>query len=170
MSSVLPQGWEETFLGEVGEFSKGKGIAKKEVVSTGIPCIRYAEIYTDYDFVVRKVRSFITADTASNSKKLKHGDIVFAGSGETVEDIGKSVAYMGYEDAYVGGDTVVLSPSKSLDSSFLSYQLNDDLRRMILPTKTGHSVKRVNYRKAEVNDEQENNKEQGSAAATYTGV
>jgi len=132
MSSAVPDGWEEEVLGKLGKFSKGKGISKKEIVSSGIPCIRYAEIYTDYNFVIRKLKSFITSDTASNSKRMKQGDIIFAGSGETVEDIGKSVAYVDDKEAYVGGDSIVLSPSKNLDSAFLSYQLNDDLRRITL--------------------------------------
>ena len=59
-------------------------------------------------------------------------DIVFAGSGETVEDIGKSVAFVDNFDAYVGGDSIVLSPLIQIDSSFMSYQLNDSIRRIQL--------------------------------------
>ncbi len=38
--------WEVKRLGEIGSFSKGRGIRKDEVVTDGIPCIRYGEIYT----------------------------------------------------------------------------------------------------------------------------
>ena len=40
MSNGLPSGWELKKLGEVGGFSKGKGIEKKDTVSIGLPCIR----------------------------------------------------------------------------------------------------------------------------------
>ena len=129
MSSVVPEGWISSQLGSLGVFSKGKGISKKETLPDGIPCIRYAEIYTVYDFRIKTFKSFISPITAKTSKKLTKNDIIFAGSGETVEDIGKSVAFTLDCDAYVGGDSIVLSPSSDLDSTFLSYQLNDNIRR-----------------------------------------
>ena len=129
MSSVVPAGWISSQLGSLGVFSKGKGISKKETLPDGIPCIRYAEIYTVYDFRIKTFKSFISPITAKTSKKLTKNDIIFAGSGETVEDIGKSVAFTLDCDAYVGGDSIVLSPSSDLDSTFLSYQLNDNIRR-----------------------------------------
>jgi type I restriction enzyme S subunit len=129
MSSVVPDGWISSQLGSLGVFSKGKGISKKETLPDGIPCIRYAEIYTVYDFRIKTFKSFISPITAKTSKKLRKNDIIFAGSGETVEDIGKSVAFTLDCDAYVGGDSIVLSPSSDLDSTFLSYQLNDTIRR-----------------------------------------
>jgi len=87
---------------------------------------------TNYDFVIKKFKSFITPALAKNSKKMIKNDIVFAGSGETVEDIGKSVAFVDSFDAYVGGDSIVLSPLIQVDSSFMSYQLNDSIRRIQL--------------------------------------
>ena len=60
---------------------------------------------------------------------MKKGDIIFAGSGETVEDIGKSVAFIGEFDAYVSSDALVFSPQIEVDSVFLSYELNDTVCR-----------------------------------------
>ena len=129
MSERVPEGWVATKLGALGSFSKGKGISKSETISKGIPCLRYAEIYTNYDFVIKNFKSFIEPDTIKTSKKLVKNDIIFAGSGETVEDIGKSVAFISDHEAYVGGDSIILSPSPDLNSIFLSYQLNDEIRR-----------------------------------------
>lgn len=42
--------------------------------------------------------------------------------------------------------------------------------RLILPTKTGHPAKRVNYRKAEVNHEQENKQDEDATAHAFTGI
>lgn len=121
---MIPEGWKVVKLGDIGEFSKGKGISKSDVVSNGIPCIRYGEIYTVHHYVVKKFYSYITKEVAANSKLLNKNDILFAGSGETVEDIGKAIAYIGDEEAYAGGDTIIFSPKED-DSVFLSYCLND---------------------------------------------
>ena len=128
-SGRIPKSWERRKLGELGKFSKGKGIPKSDLVSQGLPCLRYAEIYTDYEFLITELKSRIPKEIADDSKRLMLGDIVFAGSGETVEEIGKSVAYLSESEAYVGGDAIILTPTVELDSAFLSYQLNDDERR-----------------------------------------
>lgn len=128
----IPKSWKTTSLGNLGEFAKGKGISKDDISNTGLPCIRYAEIYTDYNYVIKQFKSFISKNKVSTTKRLKKNDIVFAGSGETVEDIGKSVASLYECEAYVGGDAIVFSPIDGIDSTFLSYQLNDDIRRIQL--------------------------------------
>jgi len=128
----IPKSWEVYALSEIGTFSKGRGISKKETLLEGVPCLRYAEIYTVYDFHIKTFKSFISPITAESSRKLIKNEIIFAGSGETVEDIGKSVAFTLDCDAYVGGDSVVFSPRSGLDSIFLSYQLNDNIRRRML--------------------------------------
>lgn len=128
----IPKSWKITTLGNIGDFTKGKGISKIETTLEGIPCIRYAEIYTEYNYVIDKFKSFILTETTNATKKLKTNDIIFAGSGETVDEIGKSVAFISNFDAYVGGDTIVFSPNIECNSVFLSYQLNDDSRRIQL--------------------------------------
>ncbi len=128
----IPKSWKITTLENIGDFTKGKGISKKETTLEGIPCIRYAEIYTEYNYVIDKFKSFILSETKKTTKKLKTNDIIFAGSGETVDEIGKSVAFVSNFDAYVGGDTIIFSPNIECDSVFLSYQLNDDSTRIQL--------------------------------------
>jgi type I restriction enzyme S subunit len=109
----IPEGWSVSLLGELGTFSKGKGILKEQVISEGLPCIRYGEIYTTHDFVIKKFKSFISDVVANESKEIHTGDILFAGSGETVDEIGKAVAYIGNNKAYAGGDVIILSTKKS---------------------------------------------------------
>ncbi len=48
---------------------------------------------------------------------------MFAGSGETKEEIGKCAAFISDIEAYAGGDIVILRPDAS-DSVFLGYYLN----------------------------------------------
>ncbi|WP_321778487.1 restriction endonuclease subunit S [Sulfurimonas sp.] len=128
----IPESWEVKSLSMIGSFSKGKGISKNEVIKDGVPCMRYAEIYTEYDIVLKNIKSFINKKSALNSKKIINGDILFAGSGEILDDIGKSVAFIDDFEAYVGGDTVILSKSIDYNSLFMAYQLNSTFVRLQL--------------------------------------
>lgn len=121
---MIPKDWEIKNLSQIGSFSKGKGISKTEANSGDIPAIRYGELYTKHHNIIRRFYSFINNQVARNSVKLKKGDLLFAGSGETKEEIGKSVAFVSDELAFVGGDIVILSPNKDCQSSFLGYLLN----------------------------------------------
>lgn len=141
LKSFEKEKYTETTLGEIGRISKGKGILKEEVSETGFPCIRYGEIYTTHNFIVKKFKSFISEDIAKESKRINKGDILFAGSGETLEDIGKAIAFIGDEIAYAGGDTIILSPNDTVDSEYISYVLETDfVRRQKRRFGQGHSV------------------------------
>jgi len=120
---LIPSDWEVKTLGELGKFSKGSGVRKDEALSGDIPCIRYGELYTRHSDYIKQFYSFISKDIAITAKKLKVGDILFAGSGETKEEIGKSVAFVNDFEAYAGGDIVILSPITA-DTLYLGYLLN----------------------------------------------
>ena len=117
------ESWQEITLGELGFFIKGKGISRAEANSGLIPCIRYGEIYTHHNNIIKNFYSFISHEAAQKSVLLKSGDILFTCSGETKEDIGKSVAFITNIEAYAGGDIIILR-NTSEDSKFLGYRLN----------------------------------------------
>ena len=121
---MIPEDWEVKALGEIGNFSKGQGIRKDESNSGNIPCVRYGELYTRHNDYVKEFYSHISEEVAETAKKLKTGDILFAGSGETKAEIGKSVAFTKNITVYAGGDIVILSP-KSNNTLFLGFLLND---------------------------------------------
>ena len=103
--------WETKRLGEIGSFSKGRGIKRDDVTDEGMPCVRYGELYTLYQDYILKTASRIPPDVAATALPIKTGDLLFAGSGETAEEIGRCAAYLGKEEAYAGGDVIVLRPS-----------------------------------------------------------
>ena len=84
----MKNNWQTKQLQELGIFDKGAGISKEDILAQGLPCIRYAEIYTKYDFQAKEFSSYISAETAKTSKPITQGTLLFAGSGETAEDIG----------------------------------------------------------------------------------
>ena len=115
--------WETSRLGELGTFSKGRGIRRDELGETGVRCVRYGELYTRYENYVAKPVSRILQHVADAALPIRHGDLLFAGSGETAEEIGICVAYIGEEPAYVGGDIIVLRASGQ-DAVYLAHVLN----------------------------------------------
>lgn len=115
--------WEMKRLGEVGFFLKGSGVTRDQSLSGDLPCIRYGEIYTVHNDYIREFKSYISVAVAEAATLIKCGDILFAGSGETKEDIGKCVSFVDDMEAYAGGDIVIFRP-KNVDSLFLGYALN----------------------------------------------
>lgn len=133
--------WKQARLGEVGTFSKGASIEKSDLVETGIPCVRYGEIYTTHDFYIKEFNSFISKNIADRSTRIKEGDLLFACSGETAEEIGKVIANTNSSDAYAGGDIIILTPNnKRIFSLFLSYYINVVKRKALNKLGQGYSV------------------------------
>lgn len=116
--------WKKVRLGDIGKFDKGFGVPKESIKENGNKAITYGEIYTKYNYVIKNVASYIDDETASISKKITRGTILFTGSGETLEDIGKCVAFIDNDVAYAGGDIIIFNPSIEINSVVLSYCLN----------------------------------------------
>ncbi|HNU09964.1 MAG TPA: restriction endonuclease subunit S [Rubrivivax sp.] len=115
--------WETKRLGEIGYFLKGSGITRDDAQSGHLACVRYGEIYTMHHDYIREFNSWISPAVAATATRLEYGDLLFAGSGETKEEIGKCVALVLDDEAYAGGDIVILRP-KNVDSLFFGYALN----------------------------------------------
>ena len=106
------------------EMYRGNGIKREEVRETGIPCVRYGEIYTEYGISFEKTKSYTDENLITNKKYIEYGYILFAITGESVEEIGKSTAYIGKEKCLVGGDILVMKHKQ--DPVYLSYVLSTE--------------------------------------------
>lgn len=115
--------WETKRLGEIGHFLKGAGVRRDDARSGFIGCVRYGEIYTTHHDYIRTFKSWISPEVAATATRLEYGDLLFAGSGETKEEIGKCVAFVTQAQAYAGGDIVILRP-RGVDPLFFGYALN----------------------------------------------
>lgn len=137
---VIPEDWEVKKLEELGEFFRGKGIPKAKVLNKGVGCVTYGEIYTTYNYTFKDFKSYINKETAKKSTFIKKNDILFAGSGETLMEIGKCIAYLGEDEAYTGGDVVVFRPH-DIEGGMLGYLLNNDIvKSQKYKLGQGHSV------------------------------
>lgn len=121
---MIPKHWivkRTKFIANALE--KGKGITKEEVISDGdIQCVRYGEIYTKYNQGFTDCVSRTNLEIIQPHQFFEHGDILFAGTGELVEEIGKNVVYLGNEKCLAGGDIIVMKHHQ--DPAFLNYALN----------------------------------------------
>lgn len=121
---IIPEDWEVKKLGKFGDFLKGKGVPKDKITDNGYKCLTYGDIYTKYDNIIKDCRSFIDEEIAKISQELIKGDLLFAGSGETLEDIGKCVTYIDEDKAFAGGDIIIFRPTEKVDSYTLAHILN----------------------------------------------
>lgn len=116
----IPAHWEVGSLGRLGQISKGRGASKDDEVSEGIPCVRYGDLYTRHEYFIEEARSFVSAERASAYTPVHRGDVLFAGSGETIADIGKSAVNL-LDAAVCGGDVLIFRPSREFVPRFLGY-------------------------------------------------
>ena len=121
---VIPQHWEMNQLGRIGEFYKGSGGTKEDEVTSGIPCVRYGDIYTTHKQFISHTRSYITLSKAADYTRIQRGDILFPTSGETIEEIGKSAVNVMDTPVYCGGDLIIFRPTTPIDPRFAGYALD----------------------------------------------
>ena len=84
---LCPDGVEYRKLGEVGVFTRGSGIQKKDFVEDGKPCIHYGQIYTRYGMVASEAISSISAEQFTKAKKAEPGDVIISITSENIEDV-----------------------------------------------------------------------------------
>lgn len=115
---------ETVRLKQLGTFYKGGGFSRDNLVEeNGEPAILYGDIYTQYEYKTSIITHRIDVGAYSASRKISKGDIVMAGTGETKDEIGKSILYLGDEIVAVGGDVIVFHPNAEVNVEYLLYQL-----------------------------------------------
>lgn len=111
-------------LKQLGTFFKGGGFSRDNLVEDEeYPAILYGDIYTQYDYKTSIITHHIDGTAYSASRKILKGDIVMAGTGETKDEIGKSILYMGDQIVAAGGDVIVFHPNGGINVEYLLYQL-----------------------------------------------
>ena len=117
----VPEHWEVRKLGQMGSLAKGNGGTKEDEALAGVPCVRYGDLYTTHTFFIEKARSFVGPETAKNYTLIRLGDVLFAGSGETIDEIGKSAVNLMQPPACCGGDVILFRPQRDLVARYMGY-------------------------------------------------
>jgi type I restriction enzyme S subunit len=120
----IPSHWETRQVRHVGRLLKGIGGTKEDITSAGVPCVRYGELYTTFSYFIRAPRAFVLESRAGAYTPIHKGDVLFAASGETLDEIGKSAVNLLMSKAVCGGDVIVLRSSEVNDPEFLGYALD----------------------------------------------
>lgn len=115
------EGVRRATMGDVGTFIRGRRFTKKDIANDGIPCVHYGEIYTRYGVVAKSAFTQIRGDLRDRLRFALPGDVVIAGVGETVADVGKSLAWLGASEVAIHDDCFIFrSP---LDPTYVAYYM-----------------------------------------------
>ena len=107
-------GFEWKSLGEVGELVRGNGLTKKDLTDDGVPAIHYGQIYTRYGLSTEKTLSFVSTELAKRLRKVDTGDVIITNTSANLADVGKSLVYLGKEQAVTGGHATIFKPNKQI--------------------------------------------------------
>ena len=106
-------------LGAIGDIIRGNGLQKKDFQDAGIPCIHYGQIYTYYGIETDITKSFINLELSKKLQKAKTGDLIVATTSENVEDVGKSLVWLGKDEVCIGGHSCIIRTEQN--SKYLAY-------------------------------------------------
>ena len=110
-------------LGSIGVFENGTGMPKSLFNENGnVGAIHYGHIYTKYNLFVKHPIVRVTKQSADNLKKVNTGDLVIAKTSENIEDVMKTVAYLGNTIAVTGGHAAIFKHNEN--PKYLSYVFN----------------------------------------------
>ena len=111
-------------LGEIGNFLRGRRFVKTDIRAEGVPCIHYGEMYTHYAIWAEKSKSFLEPELAKKLRVAHPGDVVIVAADETIEDIGRGVAWLGKSDVVVHDACFIYS--HKLNPKYVSYFLRTE--------------------------------------------
>ena len=119
IQELCPDGVEYKTLGEIGTFTRGNGLQKKDFTESGVGCIHYGQIYTHYGFYTTQTKSFVDESLAHKLTKVQKGNLIIACTSENIEDVCKAVAWLGNEDIVTGGHACVFAHNEN--PKYISY-------------------------------------------------
>ncbi|BEU88238.1 hypothetical protein TAMA11512_17020 [Selenomonas sp. TAMA-11512] len=130
IKEMCPEGVEYKKLGEIGTLTRGKRFVKNDFTDDGVPAIHYGELYTYYGITANTTKTHIRSEIASKMRYAQPNDIVIVGAGETIEDIGIGVAWLGTAEVAVHDACYILH--HELNPVFISYILRtEDYHRQL---------------------------------------
>ncbi|MBT0345886.1 restriction endonuclease subunit S [Morganella morganii subsp. morganii] len=106
-------------LGDIGQFIRGRRFTKADYVEEGTSVIHYGEIYTRFGVYATNSFSQVRTDMEKSLRYAEPGDVVITDVGETVDDVGKAVAWIGDEKVAIHDHCYAFR--HSMNPKFVSY-------------------------------------------------
>lgn len=116
---ICQQNYPLKAIGEIGTLVRGSGLQKKDFIDSGVGCIHYGQIYTRLNSCCHKTLTYVSASLAEKLTKVHPGNLVIACTSENVEDLCKSVVWLGDEDVVTGGHACVFRHKEN--PKYISY-------------------------------------------------
>lgn len=114
-----PDGVERHALGDIGRLVRGNGMPKSDFTESGVGAIHYGQIYTYYGTWTATTKSYVAPATAVRLAKVDPGDVIITNTSENLDDVGKSVAWLGHDQIVTGGHATVLKHDQ--DPKYMAY-------------------------------------------------
>ena len=100
-------------LGEIGTIIRGNGLQKTDFSKEGVGCVHYGQIYTQFGFSINKTLTFVPEELSEKLTKVEPGNLIIACTSENVEDVCKSVVWLGSETIVTGGHACVFKHNEN---------------------------------------------------------
>jgi len=126
-------------ISQVSTIWRGRRFVKDDIIDEGVPAIHYGEIYTKYGLSATETYSFLDPILAAKLRFASPGDVVLVSAGETIEDIGKSLAWLGKQDVVIH-DACYGIRSETVDPRYMvhffnTFNFRSQLRKFISSSK-----------------------------------
>ena len=130
--------WAEKKLGEVADFTKGKGYSKGDLEMSGIPIILYGRLYTNYQTIIDDVDTYVTMK--EHSVLSEGNEIIVPSSGESSEEISRA-SVVAKNGVILGGDLNIIKLNATFSSVFVAITLSNGAQQKELSKRAqGKSV------------------------------
>lgn len=122
---VFPE-WEEVTLGDIAEFSRGKGLTKKDVSEKGErKCLLYGQLQVRYGTIIKNVTGMTDVEL-KNPVLSKSGDVLISG---TISAGLAKASCIKEDGVIIGGDINILRPKEGIDGEFLARAINANTKK-----------------------------------------
>lgn len=134
--------WMNTTIGQEGTFYYGKSAPKWSITEDAkTPCIRYGELYTKHDIIVKEISSYTNIDP-QNLKFSKGNEVLVPRVGEDPLDFHKC-AYLPFRNVAIGEMISVYNTDNN--PLFMSYYFNATMKYKFARYVEGGNVSNLYY-------------------------
>lgn len=110
--------WDALPLSAVGKFTRGRRFTKADYVSSGLGCIHYGQLHTDFGLFTSSPRTYLPETFRNRMRLASTGDVVIAGTSENTEDLANATVWLGDNEVAVHDDAYIFK--HDLDPIFAS--------------------------------------------------